>query len=39
MTYNWSLKKQVPVGSYAQWSKYITNTQAAAGTCGKKAGS
>ena len=38
MTYNWSLKKQVPVGSYAQWSKYITNTQAAAGTCGKTAG-
>jgi branched-chain amino acid transport system substrate-binding protein len=38
MTYNWSLHKQVPVGSYAQWSKYITNTQAAPGTCGKKAG-
>jgi hypothetical protein len=38
MTYNWSLKKQVPVGTYAQWSKYITNTQAAPGTCGKKAG-
>lgn len=38
MTYNWSLKKQVPVGSYAQWSKYITNTQAAPGTCGKPRG-
>jgi branched-chain amino acid transport system substrate-binding protein len=39
MTYNWSLKKQVPVGSYAQWSKFITNTQAAPGTCGKPRGS
>ena len=39
MTYNWSLKKQVPVGSYAQWAKYITNTQAAPGTCGKPRGS
>ena len=38
MTYNWSLKKQVPVGTYAQWSKYITNTQAAPGTCGKPRG-
>jgi branched-chain amino acid transport system substrate-binding protein len=39
MTYNWSLKKQIPVGSYSQWSKYITNTQAAPGTCGKPRGS
>jgi ABC-type branched-subunit amino acid transport system substrate-binding protein len=38
MTYNWSLKKQVPVGTYAQWSKFITNTQAAPGTCGKPSG-
>jgi len=38
MTYNWSLKKQVPVGTFAQWSKYITNTQAAPGTCGKPRG-
>ena len=34
-TYNWSKKTQVPVGSFAQWSKFITNTQAAPGTCGK----
>jgi branched-chain amino acid transport system substrate-binding protein len=34
-TYNWSKKTQVPVGTYAQWSKFITNTQAAPGTCGK----
>ncbi len=37
-TYNWSKKTQVPVGTYAQWSKYITNTQAAPGTCGKPRG-
>ena len=34
-TYNWSKKTQVPVGTFAQWTKYITNTQAAPGTCGK----
>ena len=34
-TYNWKLKKQVPVGSYQQWAKSITKTQAAPGTCGK----
>ncbi len=34
-TYNWSKKTQVPVGSFKQWSKFITNTQAAPGTCGK----
>jgi len=37
-TYNWSKKAQVPVGSFAQWKKYITNTQAAPGTCGKPRG-
>jgi ABC-type branched-subunit amino acid transport system substrate-binding protein len=35
MDYSFNLKKQIPVGTYAQWSKYITNTQAAPGTCGK----
>ena len=39
MDYSYNLKKQIPVGSYAQWSKYITNTQAAPGTCGKPRGS
>ena len=34
-TYNWSKKTQVPVGTFAQWKKYITNSQAAPGTCGK----
>ena len=34
-TYNWSKKTQVPVGSFDQWKKYITNSQAAPGTCGK----
>src|SRR3954447_1135473 len=35
MDYSFNLKKQIPVGTYAQWSKYITNTQAAPGACGK----
>jgi hypothetical protein len=34
-TYNWSKKSQVPVGTYQQWAKYVTNSQAAPGTCGK----
>jgi branched-chain amino acid transport system substrate-binding protein len=37
-TYNWSKKAQVPVGTYDQWKKYITNAQAAPGTCGKPRG-
>jgi hypothetical protein len=27
-----------PIGTYAQWSKFITNAQAAPGTCGKPKG-
>jgi branched-chain amino acid transport system substrate-binding protein len=38
-TYNWSKKTQVPIGTYAQWSKYITKAFAAPGTCGKPRGS
>ena len=38
VTYNWSKKAQLPVGSFEQWQKYVTNSQAAPGTCGKKAG-
>ena len=34
-TYNWAKKTQVPVGTFDQWKKYITNSQAAPGTCGK----
>jgi branched-chain amino acid transport system substrate-binding protein len=37
-TYNWSRKAQVPVGTFAQWQKFITNSQAAPGTCGKPRG-
>ena len=37
-TYNWSRKSQVPVGTFDQWKKYITNSQAAPGTCGKPRG-
>lgn len=37
-TYNWSKKTQVPVGTFAQWKKFITDTQAAPGTCGKPRG-
>jgi branched-chain amino acid transport system substrate-binding protein len=38
VTYNWSKKALLPVGSFEQWQKYVTNSQAAPGTCGKKAG-
>ena len=37
-TYNWSRKTQVPIGTYAQWSKFITKAFAAPGTCGKPRG-
>ena len=26
----------LPIGTYPQWAKFITNAQAAPGTCGKK---
>jgi branched-chain amino acid transport system substrate-binding protein len=35
-TYNYKLKTIQPVGSYQQWSKWVTNGYAAKGTCGKK---
>jgi branched-chain amino acid transport system substrate-binding protein len=34
--YDFKKNDMLPVGSYAQWSKFITNAQAAPGTCGKK---
>jgi branched-chain amino acid transport system substrate-binding protein len=37
-TYSYSKKQMLPVGTYQQWSKYVTNAYAAPGTCGKKAG-
>jgi branched-chain amino acid transport system substrate-binding protein len=37
-TYSYSKKQMLPVGSYQQWSKYVTNAYAAPGTCGKKKG-
>jgi hypothetical protein len=37
-TYNWSKKSQVPVGTFQQWAKFVTNSQAAPGTCGKPRG-
>ena len=39
VTYNWSKKALLPVGSFEQWQKFVTNSQAAPGTCGKRAGS
>jgi ABC-type branched-subunit amino acid transport system substrate-binding protein len=39
VTYNWSKKALLPVGTFERWQKSITNSQAAPGTCGKKAGS
>jgi branched-chain amino acid transport system substrate-binding protein len=35
--YNYSYSKDamLPVGTYPQWAKFITNAQAAPGTCGK----
>jgi branched-chain amino acid transport system substrate-binding protein len=33
--YSYSKDALTPVGSYAQWSKFITNAQAEPGTCGK----
>lgn len=38
VTYNWSQKALLPVGTFAQWQKYLTNSQAAPGTCGKPRG-
>lgn len=35
-TYSYSKKQILPVGTYEQWAKYIRNTYAAKGTCGKK---
>jgi ABC-type branched-subunit amino acid transport system substrate-binding protein len=35
-TYSYSKKQMLPVGTYQQWSKYVTNAYAAPGTCGKK---
>jgi branched-chain amino acid transport system substrate-binding protein len=35
-TYSYSRKQMLPVGTYQQWSKYVTNAYAAPGTCGKK---
>jgi len=37
-TYNYKTKSVQPVGSYKQWSKFVTNGYAAAGTCGKARG-
>jgi branched-chain amino acid transport system substrate-binding protein len=34
-TYSFSKEAMLPIGSYAQWGKYITNAYAAPGTCGK----
>lgn len=36
--YSWKKKTMIPVGSYAQWAKFITNSYAAPGTCGKPRG-
>jgi len=35
--YNYIFSKDamIPVGTYDQWHKFITNQQAAPGTCGK----
>lgn len=38
VTYNWTKKALLPVGTFEQWQKFVTNSQAAPGTCGKKAG-
>jgi branched-chain amino acid transport system substrate-binding protein len=35
-TYNYKAKTISPIGSYAQWAKYVTNGYAAPGTCGRK---
>ena len=37
-TYSYSKKQMLPVGTYQQWAKYVTNAYAAPGTCGKKKG-
>jgi branched-chain amino acid transport system substrate-binding protein len=37
-TYSYAKKQMLPVGTYQQWSKYVTNAYAAPGTCGKKKG-
>lgn len=36
--YAYARKTLLPVGTYAQWRKYITNAYAAPGTCGKPRG-
>jgi ABC-type branched-subunit amino acid transport system substrate-binding protein len=38
-TYSYKSDTLQPVGSYDQWTKWITNAYAAPGTCGKKSGS
>lgn len=38
-TYSFKKKQMLPVGTYQQWAKFITNAYAAPGTCGKKRGS
>ena len=38
-TYSYKTDTLQPVGTYDQWSKWITNSYAAPGTCGKKSGS
>jgi len=35
-TYSYAKKQMLPVGTYEQWSKFVTNAYAAPGTCGKK---
>jgi branched-chain amino acid transport system substrate-binding protein len=35
-TYSYKTDAMLPVGTYARWAKFITNAQAAPGTCGKK---
>jgi branched-chain amino acid transport system substrate-binding protein len=35
-TYSFKTKTLQPVGSYQQWGKYVTNSYAAPGSCGKK---
>jgi branched-chain amino acid transport system substrate-binding protein len=35
-TYSYSRDALIPIGSFAHWSKFVTNAQAAPGTCGKR---
>ena len=37
-TYSYNKSDLVPIGSFAQWASFITNAQAAPGTCGRARG-